>query len=111
MADLVLKVSKTDYQNALSELQGNLSKLMEVHTSLTDSKSILEKNFIGSVGTGLIQWVDKNLRETESQMERVKNQIEKIQQYVDKMTIATNKMEREVEEAATQATAMFKSNS
>ncbi|MGN1165615.1 MAG: hypothetical protein ACI4S2_04210 [Lachnospiraceae bacterium] len=111
MADLVLKVSKADYQNALGELQGNLNKLMEVHNSLTDSKAILEKSFIGTVGGLLTGWVDKNLRETENQIERVKNQIQKIQQYVEKMDTTTTKMEADVEEAAAKATSMFKSNS
>ena len=78
MADLVLKVSKADYQKALDELQNNLGKLLEVHNSLTGAKNELEKVFVGTVGDKLIEWVVKNLKETENQIERVKNQIQKI---------------------------------
>ena len=109
MADLVLKVSKADYQKALDELQNNLSKLLEVHNSLTEAKNELEKVFVGTVGDKLIEWVVKNLKETENQIERVKNQIQKIRNYIEKMDEKTKKMESDVEDAASRATAMFKS--
>lgn len=99
-SNLTIKVSESDYREALNVLNNSVTSLEGELAKLKDERQKLEQNFVSkALSTPLREMIRNKEQEVQGSIDSIKTQIAQIENLLNTMSVAEKNIENKIKEA------------